>query len=124
MSCSTSQSEEIRRRGGTPGTVLGGVGAARGMLCWATSGGVCLSDGTGGHGVSEASKRVSEASKGVSEASKRVSDASKGVSDASKRVPGGAMAPSESLAGLMVPGGSERHQLAMPRRTDNLPNPQ
>ena len=43
------------------------------------------------------------------------------VSEASK-VSGAAPAPLESLAGLMVPGGSGRHQLSIPRRTDNVPS--
>jgi hypothetical protein len=36
-------------------------------------------------------------------------------------VSGAAPAPLESFAGLMVPGGSGRHQLSIPRRSDNVP---
>ena len=44
------------------------------------------------------------------------------VSKASEGVSGAAPAPLESFAGLMVPGGSGRHQLSIPRRTDNVPS--
>jgi hypothetical protein len=53
-----------------------------------------VSEGIGGHGVSKASKKVSAA----------------------------ALGSQESFAGLMVPGGSGRHQLSILRRTDNVPN--
>ena len=52
-----------------------------------------MSEGVGGHEVSKASK-----------------------------VSGAAPAPLESFAGLMVPGGSGRRQLSIPRRTDNVPS--
>ena len=45
-----------------------------------------------------------------------------GVHEVSKasEVSGAAPASLESFAGLMVPGGSGRHQLSIPRRTDNV----
>jgi len=70
-----------------------GLGAVEGTLWGAASGAVCVSEGVGGHEVSKASK-----------------------------VSGAAPAPLESFAGLMVPGGSGRHQLSIPRRTDNVPS--